>query len=49
VGVVCVGGWVCVSVCVCVCGWLCVGVCGMEINSGKRIYHFDEFHLEQNR
>jgi hypothetical protein len=24
-----------------------VGVCGMEINSGKSIYHFDEFRLGQ--
>jgi hypothetical protein len=31
---------------VCVCG---LGVCEMEINSGKCIYHFDEFHLEQER
>jgi hypothetical protein len=28
---------------------MCVCVCGMEINSGKSIYHFDEFHLEQDR
>ena len=30
----------------CVCG--CASLCGIEINSGKSIYHFSKFYLEQD-